>query len=278
MNSTVTTLWRGRELMRALTIANLKLVNKNTFLGYLWWLIDPIMMTAVYTIVVGFVLGRGRVHQPYPAFLMCGVVFWKSFSSTVSQSIDTIAKSEGLIKSYSFPKAVLPISLVLSNQILFAFALIPLMMLTLFYQFIIGTETVHVGWTLVYLPLIWAAQMSVTLGAALMFSCFGVFFKDLGNIMSHVLRVGWYLSPGLYAITDILKGYKGVAHTPITGPLCLYLLNPFAYIMEGYRDAIVYGRTPDLGGLLYTLLVGAVSIFLGLRVFQGQERKFAKFV
>jgi len=278
MISTFRTLWRRRTLIRALTVSNLRTVHRNTFLGYLWWLIDPIMMTAVYAVIVGFIFKRGGFHRPYPAFIMCGVVFSKSFSSTVTQAVNSISRNEGLVKSYSFPKAALPVSLVLSGSITFVFALVPVLLLVFFYQFVMGESAVNVNWTLVYLPLLLAVQFTITLGAALMFSCFGVFFKDLGNIMTHVLRVVWYLSAGLYAISDIVGGYDGLLGTDWSRIRSYYLLNPFAHIMEGYRSAILYGRTPDLAGLAFAFCVGVLWVFVGLRIFQSKERKFTKFI
>ncbi len=278
MISTPAVLWRRRALIRALTLSNLKETHRNTVLGYLWWLLDPIMMTVVYTIVIGFIRGGRQLHAPYPAFAMCGLISWKCFAGTVNQSISSVARSEGLIKTFTFPKAVLPISLVLSHHILFAFALIPLLILCLFYQFVMGVAAARVGWTLVYVPMIVLVQFTITLGVALMFSCFGVFFKDLSNIMTHILRFCWFLSPGLYAISDVIKGYNTFLSVDWSSARSLYVLNPFAHIMEGYRAAILYGRTPDLGGLAMAFALGLVSVAVGLVVFQRQERKFVKFV
>ncbi len=278
MKSTVAAFWRRRSLIRALTVSNLKQTHRNTVLGYLWWLLDPIMMTAVFTVVMGFIRGRTRAWPAYPAFIMCGILSWKSFANTVTQSVNTVANSEGLIKSFDFPKAVLPISLVLSNQILFFFAQIPLVVLCLFLQFVVRAEQVHLGWMMLFVPVIALAQIALCLGAALLFSCFGVFFKDLGNIMVHFLRVMWWMSPGLYKITDVVKGYSGFANTDWSRFSSLYVLNPFAHIMEGYRSAIMYDSVPDLAGIAYALCVGLEAVAVGLFLFQRLEKKFAKLV
>ena len=278
MRSTVAVLWRRRSLIRALTVSNLKQTHRNTILGYLWWLLDPMMMTAVYTVVMGFIRGKGKGIPAFPVFVMCGILSWKSFANTVTQSINTLGTSEGLIKSFSFPKAVLPISLVLSNQALFLFAQIPLLGLCLFYEFVMGVEQVHLGWTVVFVPVIALAQVALSLGAALLFSCFGVFFKDLGNIMVHFLRVMWWMSPGLYQITDVVKDYSGLLATDWSRFSSIYMLNPFAHIMQGYRSAIMYGRLPDFPGIAYAFALGLVAIVAGLLIFQSQERKFAKLV
>ncbi|MHC4789748.1 MAG: ABC transporter permease, partial [Planctomycetota bacterium] len=74
--STVGALLKRTNLIRTLTISNLKQAHRNTVLGYLWWLLDPFMMTAVYTIVIGIIRGRSGVKPAYPAFVMCGLITW----------------------------------------------------------------------------------------------------------------------------------------------------------------------------------------------------------
>lgn len=276
MIANVMELWDRRSLIHTLTTANLKLVHRNTLLGYLWWLLDPIMMTAVYAVVVGMILGRGQHVPAYPAFVMCGVASWKCFSSTITQAINSMISGEPLIKTFRFPRAALPVSLVISNHMLFAFAFIPLILLSLVYAHVIPTEGITVTWTVVYVPLILFIQFVLALGAGLMFSCFGVFFRDLSNIMSHVLRVMWYMSPGLYRITDVIENYEGMGSLQFDSFRVLFVFNPFAHIMESYREAVMYGSTPDMWGLAYALVFGVVCVFLGFIIFQSQERKFAK--
>ncbi len=278
MTSDIATLWHSRSLIGLLTLSKLRRTHRRTLLGHLWWLLDPIAMTAVYTVVVGFIRGRGALHEPYPAFVMCGLVAWKSFASTQIQAIKAIGDSRGLVKSFAFPKAAIPISLVLSNQVLFAFALIAPVLLCLFYQVVAGSPTARVGWTLAYVPLVMLTQLTLTFGTALLLSCFGAFFRDLGNIMTHVLRMMYYLSPGLYAISDVVKGYEGFLSADWSDVRSLYLLNPLAHVMKGYRDAILYGHVPDFAGLGYALAVGVLMLVAGLMVFRSQEHKFAKCV
>lgn len=278
--STVATLWRRRSLIRALTASNLKQSHRNTLLGSLWWVLDPLMMTAVYTIVVGMILRRGQAHDPYPAFLMAGLIAWKSFASTLAYSTNAIGASEGLIKSFAFPRAVIPISLVLSNTVLFGFSLLVLLGLCAMYQFALHKEAIDLSWTLVLIPAVAAVQFLITLGWTLIISCFGVFFRDLGNILTHLLRVGWYFSPGLYSISMGLGlghgEYQGLASVDFTRWRSIFVLNPMAHVIHGYREVILYGRQPDWLGLAAAGAFGLASVALGLRIFQRRERRFAK--
>ena len=276
MLSTFSSLWSRRSLLSILTRTNLRLIHGRTVLGSLWWLLDPIMMTGVYTIVVGFIRGKGNMHDPYPAFLLCGLISWKAFSQSIIQAITSLARNEGLINSFSFPKAVIPLSLVFSTHVLLLFAFWPLLAVVLFYEHVVGVASIHLGAAIFLLPIIIVTQLSLALGGALLLSALGAFFKDLENIMNHLLQALMFLSPCLYSIVDVLPNYKGLATLKWSGLRTLYVLNPMAHVLEAYRSVILYGRLPDFAGLFVALLVGVVATFVGLTFFRSQERRFAK--
>lgn len=278
MSSTVSELWRHRSLIRALVRSHLKAQPQHSLLGYAWWLLDPILMTLTYTLLITFVLGRTRTDVPYPVFLLCGLIAWKSFASTLIQSTGLIAKHDSLVTSYRFPRAAIPVSLVLANQITFAVALLPLLALIAIYQCWFADGQIHLGGAVAYVPIIAGVQLSITLGASLLLACIGVFFQDLASLMGHVLRVSWYLSPGLYSIADVITGYRGVASLDAYNLRSLYALNPLAHVIESYRQALLFNRTPDVLGLVLALAFGAALLVAGLALFRSQERKFAKLV
>ena len=278
MLSTFDSLWSRRNLLRVLTRTNLQLIHGRTVLGSLWWLLDPLMMTGVYTIVVGFIRGQGGLHDPYPAFLLCGLIAWKAFSQSITQAITALARNEGLINSFSFPKAVIPLSLVFSTHILLVFAFWPLLLVVLFYEYVMSIASIHLGLTVLFLPLLVLTQLSLALGGALFLSALGAFFKDLENIMTHLLQALMFLSPCLYSIVDVMPDYKGLASVQWSGLRTIYVLNPMAHVLDGYRQAILYGRCPDLVGVFFALTIGVVTTLWGLSYFRSQERRFAKVI
>ena len=228
MSSTLSELWRHRGLIRALVRAQLKAQPQHSVLGYAWWLLDPLLMTLTYTLLITFVLGRTRADAPYPVFLLCGLVAWKSFATTLIQSTSLIAKHESLVTAYRFPRAALPVALVIANQITFAVAMVPVVTLVALYQAFDGDAQIHIGLSMAFVPLIAAIQALVTLGAVLLLSCLGVFFQDLASLMGHALRVTWYLSPGLYSISDVIRNYHGLAGLNFADVRSLFALNPLA--------------------------------------------------
>ncbi|HUG90636.1 MAG TPA: hypothetical protein VML55_07380 [Planctomycetaceae bacterium] len=278
MQSRLLTLWTRRDLIGELTRQDLAKGTRDTLLGWLWWLLDPLLMTAMYTVVVGLILNRGKHHQPYPAFLLCGLLAWRFFSGSLTEAIGVLSRRQGLIAAYSFPTLVLPASSVAANLLLFLVSLVPLCVVIGVYHAFLGHPQIGLGAAVVYLPLVVAVQLVLTLAAAVWLACAGAFFPDLRNIMHHVLRVGWYASPGIYAVSDVIAGYDGVGSVVWRWPVSLYLLNPMAHLIEAYRSVLLYNRPPDPVGLGATLLAGAAGLAAGLAWYGRQEHKFAKVV
>jgi ABC-type polysaccharide/polyol phosphate export permease len=257
MLSTAGNLWNRRHLLWVLTSSNLKRQNKNSTLGYLWWLLDPIMMTGVYYLLVAVLFRRGGSNQPYILFVLCGLLAWKAFSGSVSQSIQSIVSQAGIIRAVGFPKAVLPLSLVLSNTVFFLFGLVVAVGIGLLY----GPE--HGTWPNVYylmLPVVIFLQILFTLGIALVMSAVGVLFRDSANIAGHILRMWYFLSPGLYSLDRIPERMQ-----------FYFRLNPFCELMTAYRDILMHGRMPATYDLVYPFIVGVVTLLLGYWLFRRLE-------
>jgi ABC-type polysaccharide/polyol phosphate export permease len=249
-------------LLRVLVVSNLKRQNKNSVLGYLWWWLDPILMTAVYYVVVVILFRRGGGNQPFVLFLICGLLCWKAFADSVSQSINSLRAAGSIIKAISFPKVVLPLSLVLSNTIYFAFALMVAIGIGLLYGSEYGT------WPNPYyllLPVVMFSQMLLTAGFCLIMSTMGLFYVDTGNIMNHILRMWYFLSPGLYSVTQVPESVRP-----------WFQLNPICELMTSYRDIIMWGRMPSAFDLGYAFMAGLVTCLIGFAMFRRFEGRFVQ--
>jgi len=248
--------------LRVLTISNLKRQNKNSVLGYFWWLLDPILLTLVFFLVVVVLFQRGGGNQPFILFLVCGLLPWKAFASSVGQTVNSIRNQAAIIKAISFPKAVLPLSLVFSNTAHLLFSLLVAVLLGLWYGSEYGT------WPNVYylmLPVVVGLQVLFTIGVALVVATLGLFFQDVGNIVSHLLRAWYFLSPGLYGPELVPEKY-----------LALYRLNPFCELMTAYRDILMKGRMPAWADLAYAFAAGAVCCLVGYMLFKRYEGRFVQ--
>jgi ABC-type polysaccharide/polyol phosphate export permease len=184
-----------------------------------------------------------------------------------------VVSQAGLIRQIAFPKIVLPISVTTANTVGFIWGLIPLFALMLFYA---NRITIMLLW----IPVIAVVQYAFSLASGIFFSAANVFFRDLGNVSTHALRLWWFLSPGLYAIDQLdelnfIKDHHWI-HT-------LANINPFAVLFTAYRD-VIYGasngidgpRPPDLASLGILFLASIVLIGLATIFFKRAEPEFAK--
>ena len=252
-----------RRLIAYLVRADLKKSGADTLLGNLWWVLDPLLQMLVYYILVEVILHRGGPE--YPLFIFTAILPWKWFTETVSGGIQSVIGAERLIKQIYFPKLVMPLAATASGVVSFAFGLIPLFGLML-----VAFQGRITPWLLL-IPLVAVVQLVFSLAIAIAVASVNVFYRDVGNISRHLLRFWFYLSPSLYSVDDVAK---------VAGDNQLILLwfkvNPFTYLLGGYRDLIYYGRAPDWGGLVAVLLASVVLLALAILLFKRLEPQFAK--
>jgi ABC-type polysaccharide/polyol phosphate export permease len=159
----------------------------------------------------------------------------------------------------------MPLAASASGVVSFAFGLIPLFGLMLI------AFPSHISAWLLLIPVVALVQLVFSLGVSIGAAAINVFYRDLGNIARHALRFWFYLSPSLYGIEDVQKVADG-------NPLILlwYKVNPFTYILGGYRDLIYYGQAPDWKGLAAVTLGSIVLLALAILMFKRVEPQFAK--
>jgi ABC-type polysaccharide/polyol phosphate export permease len=258
-----------RRLVRYLVQADMKKKGADTLLGNIWWVLDPLLQMVVYVVFVAVIL---QASQPdYPLFILSAILPWKWFTASVNDATSSVVSQERLIKQIQFPKIVLPVAATMAGVVGFAFGLLALAFIMLFFL-----DRVSIN--LLFIPVIAVVQYVFTLGMALAVSSVNVFFRDLGNVLRHVLRLWFYLSPALYSLTR-LENTAFMQERPFL--MDLARLNPFAILFESYR-AVIYG-TPDGGPALpnWSALAGllvASIILVGLTtvLFKRLEPSFAK--
>jgi ABC-type polysaccharide/polyol phosphate export permease len=262
-----------RRLVRYLVQADIRKRGADTLLGNIWWVLDPLLQMVVYVVFVTIIVPRPT--PDYPLFIFAAILPWKWFTATMTDSTSSIVGKDQLIKQIQFPKLVLPTAAVVAGAVSFAFGLVALGLLMLFYPDRITPY-------LLLIPVIAAVQFVFTLACSYLVAAGNVFFRDLGNVESHLLRLWWFLSPGLYslAVLDELNIFKEhPALRTIVG------LNPFAILFEAYRK-VIYGSAtpkeppgfPDFTSLALLLVGSVVFLAFTTYVFKRLEPNFAKVI
>jgi ABC-type polysaccharide/polyol phosphate export permease len=263
-------IWSRQRLIGYLVQADMKKRGSDTLLGNLWWILDPLLQMVVYLVFVA-ILARSQAPD-YPLFIFAAILPWKWYSAVVADACGSVVGRSALLKQIAFPKIVLPIAAATAGVVGFAWGLLPLLGIMLLYPHRISVM-------LAWIPVIAVVQYAFSIGTAIFLAAANVFFRDLGNVAGHVLRLWWFLSPSLYSLASF-DNLHFVQDHPFLRVLAG--LNPFAVLFEAYR-AVIYG-TPDggpptspdllsLAGLLLgsLLLIAVVSIF-----FKRLEPEFAK--
>ena len=252
-----------RRLVGYLVRADLKKKGADTLLGNIWWVFDPLLQMLVYVFLVTVIFNRSV--PDYPLFIFCAILPWKWFNSSIQDGIGSVTGVERLIKQINFPKVVLPVSSVVAGIVNFGFGLIPMFVLmVLFYADRISP------WLLAIVPIA-AVQLLFTLPLALLVAATNVFYRDVGNLSRHVLRIWFYASPGIYGADLILQVSEKY---PVLGTLMA--LNPWAILFTGYRDAIYEAKSPDWVALAGLAAVSLALLFVATWVFKRVEPTFAK--
>ena len=258
-----------RRLVRYLVQAEIKKRGVNTLLGNLWWVMDPLLLMAVYVVLVT-VISRRSIPD-YPLFIFAAILPWKWFTTAVQDSTTSVVNQHRLIKQIAFPKIVLPIAATTAGVVGFAFGLIPLGLIMLLYAD-------RISIFLVLIPLIAVVQYVFTLAVSVLVAAGNVFFRDLGNVVRHLLRLWFYLSPGLYSLSHL----DGIGL--VRDHLWLKTLaaaNPFAVLFEAYRH-VIYGTetappgAPNWSHLGVLLVASIVFLAIAGMAFKRLEPNFAK--
>jgi ABC-type polysaccharide/polyol phosphate export permease len=252
-----------RRLIGYLVRADMKKKGADTILGNVWWVLDPLLQMLVYVVLVAIILGA-RIPD-YPLFIFAAILPWKWFSSSIGDAIVSISSQDRLIKQLKFPKIVLPTAAVGAGLVSFAFGLLALAGLLAFLY------RDRIAWTLVLIPAIAVVQFVFTFALALGLAALNVFYRDVGNVSRHILRLWFYLSPGLW-------GAAQLDQLAATNPVLVDLarLNPFYWLFTAYRAVIYDGTPPDWTALAVVLLVSIVLAAVAAVLFKRVEPSFAK--
>ncbi len=233
-------IYRRRDLILYLVTSNLKAQHRNSMLGYLWWLLDPLLGVLLYYFVVVHVFGRGG--DDYGPFLVIGMVVWRWVSATTTAATQSIVRQAAIITHVQLPKIIFPLTETLTGLCHFGFGLIVIIALFLAWGI---RPTVTVVW----LPWIVLSQFLFLLALSTALAYYGVFVRDLVDMMNHILRVWFFASPVIWLPEMLPESARWVTAA-----------NPMTYLLHAYRDVLVRHQNPALTPLAIIAVASAAAI------------------
>ncbi len=260
-------LLRYRALIRNLVVSEVKARYKNSLLGFVWSLLNPLAMMLVFTVVFGVLWPNHQVDN-YPIFLLCGLLPWNYFTTSVIGSSNSIVAQGNLIKKVYFPREVLPIAAVLAQLVNFLLALLVLFVALLVFRS-------HFSAWLWVLPFIILIQTLFAIGMGLILSTLQVFYRDTLMVMDVVLLAWFFLTPIFYSVSQLPAVYT-VWGMDLDVRRLLYILNPMASLINVYRDLLYSGYRTDPDFFIRTALTAGVVLIFGYWFFTRYSDRFGE--
>jgi ABC-type polysaccharide/polyol phosphate export permease len=252
-----------RYLLRNLVVRDLKARYKNSVLGILWSILNPLFLMVVFTVLFN-VLANNQIRQ-YPIFVLVGLIPWNFFSGSLVSGTVSVTGNSALVKKVYFPRELLPTSALLSNLVNFFFAF--LVLVVFLYIFDIGL-TVHALWV----PALLLTQLIFTLGLCLLLGSLTVFYRDVLMILEVVTLAWFFLTPVFYSL-EMFGDTVTVLGVTFVPAQVMRWLNPMASIIDGYRTVLwgTYGSSGPVGMnpayLLRTFVTAVLILIAGYAVF-----------
>jgi lipopolysaccharide transport system permease protein len=254
---TVRELLRYRELLATIVQREIKVRYKQASLGIVWAVIQPLSLMLVFSLFFGKLAKVPSDGVPYPIFSYTGLLPWTFFAASLNSAIPSLANNSHLITKIYFPREIFPLASVLAAAVDFGIACLLFGGMMLWYH-------VPFSAAMLWLPVLLIIQTLLTLGIALFLSALNVRYRDVRHALPLLIQIWMYASPVVYPASLIPERYRG-----------LYMLNPLAPLLQGYRAVTLHGAVPDLSALAVAAAMAVTVFWIGYRYFKGTERTFA---
>jgi len=245
--------WSYRELLFFLVWRNLKVRYKQTVIGVIWVIVQPLLSMGVFTIFFGRLAKLPSDGLPYPVFYFAALVPWTYFASALQQATNVVVENQHVITKVYFPRLILPLSAVVSGLVDFAISFVVLVFVTLGFRIIPGTAVL-------WLPVFLVLAVATALGVGLWLSALNALYRDVRYVTGFLIQFWMLASPVAYPSSMVPQRWRW-----------LYGLNPMSGVIEGFRWALTgHGQPPGLLQLVSAVMV-LVLLASGLIFFQRME-------
>jgi ABC-2 type transport system permease protein len=258
----ITAVWRRREILTTLVQRDLRVRYSRSLLGYLWTVLDPLLMASVYFVVFTFVFKANRVaDSPYFLYLLSGLLGWQWFTGSVNDTTKSLIQEARLVRSTNLPREVWVIRCVLAKGVEYLLSLPVLVGFVLYY---VIRGQVQLDWELVLFPLGLVLQFVLLVGLGLVLAPITVLATDMQRVVRIVLRFLFYLSPVLYGAHSVPEALRVVL-----------VFNPLNGILSLYRGGL-FERSVSWVDVGVSAAMSGALVVLGFAVFARLERSVLK--
>jgi len=255
-------LWRYRDLVMLFVRRDFVAVYKQTILGPLWYLIQPLLTTITFTVIFGNIASLPTDGLPQFLFYMSGTVVWGYFAACLTKTSETFVQNANLFGKVYFPRMAVPVSILFSNLITFLIQFV--MFLVFVVIFVLRGTDIQVNWLWIALsPLLMLMMAGLGLGLGILISSLTTKYRDLRFLVQFGVQLLMYATPVIYPVSSIPARFQWII-----------LANPMTPIVEAFRYAFLGAGTVNVNHLLYSFGFMLVVVFLGTVIFNRVEQTF----
>ncbi len=247
------------ELLKQLIIRDVKLKYRRSYLGYLWSILNPLMLMMVLVVIFSNLF---RFDIPnFPLYLIAGQVIFNFMVEATSMSVDSIIRNGSLLKKSYVPKYIFTVSKVGSSLVNLVFSLGALVL-------VMFVTEAQFSWNLLFFPVILLQVFVFSLGISLYLAAATVFFRDIQYLWGVFTSMWMYLTPLFYPVSIIPSEYQDIYKS----------LNPMYWYIEQFRDIVLYAKFPDINSILMGTGLAFLILFLGAVYFNKKQNEFILYI
>lgn len=254
-------IWDFRELFYTLVWKELKIRYKQTIIGIVWVLFQPVLTAIIFSIFFGKLAGIPSGKLPYPLFVYLGLSIWTFFSNAVTNASNSLINNESLVKKIYFPRLILPLAAVLTAAVDFIITLLLLVPLLLYFRVTPNPLIIFL------LPGLCLILFMFTSGIGLALSAINVRYRDVRYALPFFIQIGLFVTPVIYSINVIYDFRKWVL-----------MLNPLTGIIESLRSLMSGSGNLDWSLITISILFSILIFFIGITYFRKTEDYFADLI
>lgn len=257
-------LWHYRDLCSLFVRRNITTQYKQTILGPLWYIIQPLITMVMYMVVFGGIANISTDGIPQPLFYLGGICMWQYFSDCLNKTSSTFTDNAGIFGKVYFPRLVVPLANVLSNLLRFGIQLVLFLIVYAIYQIWIIPGGIHTNGYALLLPLLVLMLAGLALGFGILFSSLTTKYRDLQLLLTYFVSLWMYATPIIYPLSTI------------THPKLHFLmsLNPLTGIVEAFKYGFLGAGEFSWGLLAYSFCFMVVLLAIGIVIFNRVQKTF----
>lgn len=257
-------IWRYKDLLILFVKRDVVTLYKQTILGPLWYIIQPLFTSVIFTLVFNNIASIPTNGVPPFLFNLAGITAWNYFKECLTNTADTFKKNEAIFGKVYFPRVIMPMSIVVSNLLKFGIQLVIFIGFYLYY--LAQGMDIMVTWQLVFLPVLILSMGLLGLGLGMIISSMVTKYRDLTFLIAFGVQLLMYLSAVMYPVAVVKEKMPEISW--------IVEYNPMTGIIENFRNIMLGNRMVSYVEIGYTLLISVILFIIGLLIFNKTEKTF----